>query len=53
MSRQTARLGHCPRCETPLAEHDVLIQYDRTDGTEYYAECPNCEAVVHPVRSEA
>lgn len=50
MSPQTSILGRCPNCGESLEEHDVLISYERGSDTEYYAECPGCLDVVHPVR---
>ena len=48
MSSQTSILGRCPHCGETIGEHDVLISYERDTDTEHYAECPSCEAVVHP-----
>ncbi|MEF8893358.1 DUF7837 family putative zinc-binding protein [Halodesulfurarchaeum sp.] len=51
MSSQTSRVGRCPHCTESLGQHDVLISYERGGSTEYYAECPTCEAVVRPEQS--
>lgn len=48
LSLRHATVGTCPRCETPIPESRLLIEYESTDGTAAYAECPDCEAVVHP-----
>lgn len=42
-------VGVCPLCETTIGRHDVLIEYERSEGTAgIYAECPDCRDVVTP-----
>jgi len=41
-------LGRCPDCETEIPRAGVIIEYETGDGTEAYAECPDCRDVVHP-----
>jgi len=47
MSHATV-LGECPECRERIPEYKLLIEYDRDDGREAFAECPSCENVVHP-----
>lgn len=47
-------LGECPNCSESIADCDVLIRYDRSDGsTGVYAECPDCREVVAPEHPES
>lgn len=49
MYERATVLGQCPDCETPIPRGYLLIEYE-TDGgwPEMFAECPECEDVVHP-----
>lgn len=41
-------LGVCPDCATEIASYDVLVEYERADGTPaVYAEYPGCQDVVN------
>ncbi|WP_436927596.1 DUF7837 family putative zinc-binding protein [Halosimplex amylolyticum] len=42
-------LGTCPECGSALVPADVIVEYETDNGHRYYAECPACETVVHPV----
>jgi uncharacterized C2H2 Zn-finger protein len=48
MSTRAAPLGRCPECDAAIPAGNLLIAYERRDGPACYAECPACEAVVHP-----
>ncbi|WP_449272374.1 DUF7837 family putative zinc-binding protein [Halorussus halophilus] len=49
MAEKQERLGDCPNCSESIADRDVLVRYEREDGTEgVYAECPGCWEVVSP-----
>lgn len=41
--------GQCPNCEATIPEAAILIRYETSAGESMYAECPSCEAVVHPI----
>lgn len=42
-------LGACPNCSEAIADHDVIIEYECTDGsTGVYAECPDCREIIAP-----
>lgn len=42
-------LGHCGRCGARVPRGNRLITYrDERGESATYAECPNCETVVHP-----
>jgi hypothetical protein len=49
--RQTQRtLGECPNCESDIPPAATLIEYESEDGwPATFAECPECQNVVHPV----
>jgi hypothetical protein len=43
-------LGGCPSCESDIPPGATLIEYESPDGwPTTFAECPECEQVVHPV----
>lgn len=48
MSSTPTSLGACPRCGADLPRNSLLIEYETDDGSAVYAECPDCETVVHP-----
>jgi len=48
MHQRSDLLGSCPECTATLHQQDVLVEYDADTNTRYYAECPDCETVVHP-----
>ena len=48
MSSKRSTLGSCPRCGTGIPDHRLLIEYETTEGTSIFAECPSCEDVVTP-----
>ena len=48
MSSKRTTLGTCPRCGTAIPDYRLLIEYETTEGTSIFAECPSCEAVVTP-----
>lgn len=41
-------VGVCPLCGTTIDSHSVLIEYERSEGSGIYAECPGCRDVVTP-----
>lgn len=42
-------LGTCPECGVDIPRFSLLIEYSKsTEEKEMFAECPECEAVVHP-----
>ena len=43
-----ASLGDCPYCRTELRSAHLLIEYETRDGPDAFAECPDCDEVVHP-----
>jgi NAD-dependent SIR2 family protein deacetylase len=44
--------GRCPECEVSIPVGNVLVEYETSDGWQrMFAECPACEAVVHPTGS--
>lgn len=44
-------LGLCPNCSESIADRDVIIEYERDDGTTgVYAECPDCREIIAPER---
>lgn len=48
-SEEASPTGACPVCDAELSRFDVLIEYERSDGEPAaYAECPDCQCVVHP-----
>lgn len=43
------RLGRCPHCQATIPDGYLLIRYESANGwPTMFAECPDCEAVVHP-----
>ncbi|WP_164471714.1 DUF7837 family putative zinc-binding protein [Halosimplex salinum] len=48
MHQSPDQLGSCTECGASVFEVDVLVTYETDDGRQYYAECPDCRAVVHP-----
>lgn len=40
--------GSCPHCQTAIPRRAVLIEYETTTGSTAFAECPDCEEIVHP-----
>lgn len=48
MSTQRRSLGDCPDCGSTIPAGLLLIEYETAGGTASYAECPDCEDVVHP-----
>lgn len=42
-------LGHCPNCGDAIPRFNKLIEYETEKGwTAMFAECPDCEDIVHP-----
>lgn len=42
-------MGICPNCSELIADREILVEYERSDGsTGVYAECPDCREVVAP-----
>lgn len=41
-------LGACPRCGEELRRGHLLIEYETSSGPDAFAECPDCQHVVHP-----
>jgi NAD-dependent SIR2 family protein deacetylase len=51
MSDEESRLGVCPECGWSLGREWLLIEYEKESGeTGRFADCPECDAVVKPVR---
>ena len=50
MDSTSELLGTCPHCSASIRSAQTLIEYETTDETAVYAECPDCTAVVHPVQ---
>lgn len=49
MSTDESSLGRCPACGEDIPTEWHLIAYEKEDGSEgVWAECPECETVVHP-----
>ncbi|WP_436927591.1 DUF7837 family putative zinc-binding protein [Halosimplex amylolyticum] len=48
MQQSPDRIGRCQECGSALFGVPVLVEYETDDGLNYYAECPDCETVVHP-----
>ena len=42
----------CPLCGSAIRQDNVLIEYETTDGTDMFAECPDCKHVVHPIADD-
>ena len=42
-------LGRCPNCSETIPRNNKLIEYETANGwTAMFAECPDCNDVVHP-----
>ena len=41
-------LGACPRCQHRIPAAQLLIEYETDNGQAVWAECPDCNEVVHP-----
>jgi len=41
-------LGSCTECGARLFDAHVLVEYEAEGQSRYYAECPDCQTVVHP-----
>lgn len=41
-------LGTCPCCDAAIPDGWLLIEYETADGSDRYAECPECTQIVHP-----
>jgi hypothetical protein len=49
MNIDESSLGRCPNCGESISPGWLLVEYEKTDGTEgLWAECPSCEDVVAP-----
>jgi len=49
MNSDASKLGRCPKCDTPIPEVWLLIEYEKANGeTGIWAECPDCADVVSP-----
>jgi hypothetical protein len=49
MTEPCEEAGRCPNCGHSISAGDVLITYERNDGTDgIFAGCPACEEVVTP-----
>lgn len=45
----TSALGKCPNCAETIPTRTLLIRYEgKTGWPKMFAECPECESVVHP-----
>lgn len=41
--------GQCPHCTAEIPRGAVLIEYETANSlSRMFAECPDCERVVHP-----
>ncbi|QSG16367.1 Zn finger protein, C2C2 type (plasmid) [Halapricum desulfuricans] len=49
MSDQTEPLGMCPMCGAEIEPFQLLVEYEKDDGTTgRFAECESCGEVVRP-----
>lgn len=49
LTAERSILGSCPNCTAAIPEYRVLIEYETSEGwPRTFAECPDCESVVHP-----
>lgn len=48
MQRNRDPLGSCPECGERLFPGHALVEYETDEGTQHFAECPGCYAVVNP-----
>jgi len=49
MSEDEGLLGRCPECGEEISSVWVLVEYEKSDGSDgIWAECPGCETVVEP-----
>ena len=48
MATNRSTLGVCPRCGEPIPAIRLLIEYEDDEGKAIWAECPDCNEVVHP-----
>lgn len=49
MTTITPDVGDCPVCGAGVTRTDLLIQYETDSGPAAYAECPDCQEIVHPL----
>lgn len=52
MGTANSEIGRCPACGGAIPTYNILISYESDDGEQHYAECPECDEVVHPVPSD-
>jgi len=52
MGTANSEVGRCPECEGSIPTYSILISYENDEGEQHYAECPECEEVVHPVSND-
>lgn len=50
MGSEHTVVGTCPECGASIPGFRVLIEYETDEGSDMFAECRECEEVVHPVR---
>ena len=49
MSDKTEPLGICPKCGAEIEPFQLLVEYEKDDGTTgRFAECESCGEVVRP-----
>jgi len=49
MSNKTEPLGVCPDCGAEIQQLQLLVEYEKDDGTiGRFAECVSCDEVVKP-----
>jgi hypothetical protein len=49
MTTDDLTLGRCPDCGESIPNAGLLVEYEKTDGTEsVWGECPACEDIVAP-----
>lgn len=48
MATEPASLGRCPDCSGRIPRGYLLIEYETEEGSQRFAECPDCREIVHP-----
>lgn len=48
METKSVTLGDCPNCGSEISHGYLLIEYETGQGSDRFAECPDCLDVVHP-----
>lgn len=48
MATRESALGYCPACAAAIPRRALLASYEGGGWPTVMAECPDCDAVVHP-----